>query len=200
MRNSIEQIKIDKSVIVQTALQFLQEHGIRKLSMRNIAERLEIKGASLYWHIRNKNELLELIADEICKKIKYPDESLSCEEQLAVLTRQLREILLNVRDSAHVLVETPPTTPYRINLIKKISGLFEKMGMKSEDIFSASWILNNYVTSFVIEEYRLNDVTDEKEVSQSLEALPFNISSMDMDREYQFGLEVLIEGFKSKLK
>lgn len=72
--------------------------------------------------------------------------------------------------------------------------------MKKEDIFSASWILNNYVTSFVIEEYRLQEVPNEKMISQSLEALHFDISSIDMDREYQFGLEVLIEGIKSKVK
>ncbi|WP_412679173.1 TetR family transcriptional regulator [Brevibacillus borstelensis] len=70
--------------------------GIKKLSIRNVAERLEIKGASLYWHIQNKNELLQSIADEICKRIKYPDENLSWEEQLLVVTRQLREILLAV--------------------------------------------------------------------------------------------------------
>lgn len=72
--------------------------------------------------------------------------------------------------------------------------------MKSEGIFSASWILNNYVTSFVIEEYRLKEAASEEMVSQSLEALPFDISNIDLDREYQFGLEVLIEGFKSKVK
>ncbi|KKO55216.1 hypothetical protein [Paenibacillus sp. DMB20] len=67
-----------------------------------------------------------------------------------------------------------------------------------EDIFSASWILNNYVTSFVIEEYRIKEAADE-DLIDSFEALPFDISSFDRDREYQFGLEVLVEGFKSKV-
>ncbi|MED1876954.1 hypothetical protein [Brevibacillus borstelensis] len=52
----------------------------------------------------------------------------------------------------------------------------------------------------MIEEYRLKEAASEEMVSQSLEALPFDISNIDLDREYQFGLEVLIEGFKSKVK
>ncbi|WP_025845470.1 TetR/AcrR family transcriptional regulator C-terminal domain-containing protein [Brevibacillus agri] len=114
------------------------------------------------------------------------------------LTCQYRQILLSVRDSAHVLVEPPPTTPFRLKLIKKISDLFAQLGMKQEDIFSVSWILNNYVTSFVIEEYRMKEFADEKVNAALAEGLPFDVSKIDMEKEFRFGLEVLMEGFKSK--
>lgn len=67
-KNGNEQLKIDKASIIRCAMELLQEKGIKKLSIWNVADRLNIKGASLYWHIKNKQELLELIADEVCKK------------------------------------------------------------------------------------------------------------------------------------
>jgi len=193
-------MKIDKSFIIQSAIELLQENGIQKLSIRNVADKLNIKGASLYWHIKNKSELLELVSEEICKNIIYPNENDLWETQMIELTSQYREILLKVRDSAYVLIETPPTTPFRLKLIKKIYELFVQLGMKKEDIFSASWILNNYVTSFVIEEYRFKEFNNEKNTSPPIEGLPFDILNMDMDKEFQFGLEVLMAGFKSKVK
>ncbi len=199
MNGRNDHVKIDKSFIIQSALELLQERGIKKLSIRNVAEKVNIKGASLYWHIKNKNELLSLISDEICKDVHYPDEHETWDRQIIELTSQYREALLKVRDSAYVLMETPPTTPFRLKLIKKISDLFEQLGMKKEDISSASWILNNYVTSFVIEEYRFNEVKNEQVTSAIIEDLPFDVFEMDMDKEFKFGLDVLIEGFKSKV-
>jgi TetR/AcrR family transcriptional regulator, tetracycline repressor protein len=90
---------LDQSQIVHTALQILQEEGYKSITIRNIAEKLNIKSASLYWHIKNKNELLGLIADEICKEILFPDEALPWDEQLMELGLHLREKLLSIRDS-----------------------------------------------------------------------------------------------------
>ncbi|MFV8827496.1 TetR/AcrR family transcriptional regulator [Alkalihalobacterium sp. APHAB7] len=193
--------KINKSVIVKVAFNVLLEEGLKKISIRKIAERLEIKGSSIYWHVKNKNELLELLAEEICKEICLPDEELALEEQILQISYEFRRVLLKYRDSAYVLVETAPTTPYRLELIKKIGGLLHQLGLESEDIFSASWMLNNYITSFVLEEYRFNDIPmDDPDSLTFLEHLPFDPSAMKMENEFQFGLEVLLEGFKSKIK
>ncbi len=61
-------------------------------------------------------------------------------------------------------------------------------------------ILNNYITSFVIEEYRYREFLNKMVTPSPIKGLPFDISNMDMNKEFQFGLEVLLEGFKSKIK
>lgn len=192
---------VEKTLIVQASLELLKEEGIHKLTMRKLAEKLDIKGASLYWHIQNKNELLGFMADEICKQIHFPDERLPWNEQITQLMSRFRNVLLNIRDSANILVETPPKTPYRLGLIRKLYALIEKAGFHKEDIFSIIWMLNNYVTYFVIEEYRLvHNKNGKIDLAPSMgNIFPFELSNHNMDKEFQFGLEVLIEGFKSKL-
>ncbi|GGT42828.1 TetR/AcrR family transcriptional regulator [Streptomyces purpureus] len=63
------QTLLSRAIIARAALELLEEHGVEALKMRTLAERLGVKGASLYHHVRSKDDLLdaasELINDEI---------------------------------------------------------------------------------------------------------------------------------------
>ena len=52
---------LDQSQIVQAALALLDEVGFDGLTMRNLAKKLGVQAASLYWHVRNKQDLLSLL-------------------------------------------------------------------------------------------------------------------------------------------
>ncbi len=51
--------------LVAAALELINEDGLDALSMRSLANRLQVKAASLYWHVRDRRELLELLAESI---------------------------------------------------------------------------------------------------------------------------------------
>lgn len=53
---------ISVGAIVGAALAVIREAGVDGLTMRSVAERLEVRAPSLYHHVRNKEELLELVA------------------------------------------------------------------------------------------------------------------------------------------
>ncbi len=55
--------------LVEAALELINEDGLDALSMRALADRLEVKAASLYWHVRDRRELLELLAESIVESI-----------------------------------------------------------------------------------------------------------------------------------
>ena len=56
---------LDQQQVVKTALGLLDEVGLDELTMRRLADRLGVKAASLYRHVRDKDELLILLGDEI---------------------------------------------------------------------------------------------------------------------------------------
>ncbi|WP_062049136.1 TetR/AcrR family transcriptional regulator C-terminal domain-containing protein [Bacillus sp. JCM 19034] len=190
---------LDKSQIVRIALEILQKEGYKSITIRKIAERLGIKSASLYWHIKNKNELLELVADEICKNIQFPDKEADWDEQLMMLAKEWRDKLLSIRDSAIVIAETAPTTPYRIQLIEQIHDIFKNAGMGHKEAFSALWFFNTYTISFILEEYRFLEIANKEPANSYLETPPsINLTIPDMNQEFQFGMEVMITGLKGK--
>src|SRR5256714_13552595 len=55
--------------LVGAALELVNEEGLDALSMRALADRLKVKAASLYWHVRDRRELLELVAESILDKV-----------------------------------------------------------------------------------------------------------------------------------
>ncbi|MED4161445.1 TetR/AcrR family transcriptional regulator C-terminal domain-containing protein [Halalkalibacterium halodurans] len=190
--------KIDQSLIIQASLALLEESNVKSFSIRKLADKLAVKGASLYWHVKNKDELLCLIADYLSQKVEYPNPRLSCEVQLKVLFSHFRDVLLTHKNSAYVFIETPPVHPNRVELISKVSELLVQFGLPEEKVFSAAWMLNNYVISFVTEEYRLEEVNDKPKESIDDLNLPFNLAKFNTQKEFDFGLEVILNGLKQE--
>src|SRR5262249_44124972 len=86
---------LDQRQIVQAALGLLDEVGFDGLTMRSLAARLGIKAASLYWHVHSKQELLGLLAEEICAPMQEPDRMLPWQKQLELLGNEYRRGLFS---------------------------------------------------------------------------------------------------------
>ena len=71
-RERIERMTNKRSLsqdrIIEAALALLKEHGLAGLSLRDIALQLDIKAPALYWHFKNKEELIDYIAEAILRK------------------------------------------------------------------------------------------------------------------------------------
>ena len=61
-------MKLTKEKIVGEAIALLQERGLKQVTLRNLADRLDIKAPSLFWYIKNKDELLSLIDETIFRQ------------------------------------------------------------------------------------------------------------------------------------
>ena len=56
-------VQLDDRVAV--ALDLLDEAGLDGLTLRQLAGRLGIRAPTLYWHVRDKRELLDLLAGAV---------------------------------------------------------------------------------------------------------------------------------------
>src|SRR6187402_1215699 len=57
-----------KEFILKKAAQMFREKGFAATSMRDLAETVGIEAASLYNHIRSKNEMLEAICFDVANR------------------------------------------------------------------------------------------------------------------------------------
>jgi len=55
--------------LVEAAIALLDEEGLDGLTTRALAARLGVQSPALYWYIRDKGELLDLVADAICAPV-----------------------------------------------------------------------------------------------------------------------------------
>jgi AcrR family transcriptional regulator len=64
--------KLTRAAIVDTAIDLADAEGLDGLSMRHIAERMGVGAMSLYRHVANKDELLAAMTDEVARRNPYP--------------------------------------------------------------------------------------------------------------------------------
>ena len=61
--------------IVQTALRLTRERGLKSFTMRTLADELGVSPMATYYHVKNKDVLIELIIEAVTETIVMPDES-----------------------------------------------------------------------------------------------------------------------------
>jgi TetR/AcrR family tetracycline transcriptional repressor len=208
---------LDQATVVRTALALLDEVGLDALTMRALAHRLGVKAASLYRHVRNKDELLVLLGDEISGGIALVPPLGSWQKQLAAIARNVRKGLLAHRDAARVLAGTPPLGPRRLHQIEQVLRVLRAAGLSPRNAARAAHHLNNFVTEFVADEARLEAFAAASgssrrrmigEARRQFRALPADqyptlvtladeLTEDDPDALFQFGIEAWLRGIES---
>lgn len=209
---------LDRGRILETALQILDEVGLKALSMRKIADKLQVKTASLYYHVKDKEELMQLLSDRICGGMVWPEPSLSWQEQLYQWAEQFRKALLSHRDAVELFNQTIATGYERLTQIEKLYQILVLAGFSDPHVPWVASMLKNYVLGFVAEDVQLKVIARDHHDSyenmsehydQLFRLLPQerfpNIvrlasytTKTNWENEFHFGLSVLIDGFSVK--
>ena len=145
---------LDQAQVVRAALELLDEVGLDELTMRRLADRLGVQAASLYRHVRNKDELLALLGDEISGEIPDPPTAGGWRHQLNSMAWSVRRGLLAHRDAARVQASSPPVGPRRLRHIEAVLRILREAGLRDRDAARAAYHLNNFVTEFAADEAR----------------------------------------------
>jgi TetR/AcrR family transcriptional regulator, tetracycline repressor protein len=209
---------LDQRQIIQAALGLLDEVGFDGLTMRSLAKKLGIQAASLYWHVRGKQDLLSLLAEEICAPMREPVRTLPWLDQLEFLATEYRRVLLAHRDAARVLAGSGgPSGPHRLRLSEIVLRTLLDAGFGHKDAAYTGFLLTDYVTMFVLEETQYANVAtgsvsedSSSGVQAWVEALPPNeypslvaladyLTEPDGDERFRFGIEILRNGLEARL-
>ncbi|TCM38144.1 TetR/AcrR family transcriptional regulator [Kribbella sp. VKM Ac-2568] len=72
-RKRREQPALSQKQIVAEAIKLLDAEGLEALSMRKLGAALGAVATAVYWHVANKEELIELVVDQIYGEIEVPE-------------------------------------------------------------------------------------------------------------------------------
>src|SRR5690349_3598043 len=118
--------QLSRERIVATAIAVADAEGLAALSMRRIATELGAGAMSLYRHVQDKEELLDLMADEVYAEIALPSSG-SWDDNLRLIARQTRAVMRSHAWFAAVAVTRPPIGPNALahldSSLRALSGL-----------------------------------------------------------------------------
>ncbi|HUY75380.1 MAG TPA: TetR/AcrR family transcriptional regulator C-terminal domain-containing protein, partial [Ktedonobacterales bacterium] len=210
---------LDRAQIIEAALALLDEVGLEGLTMRRLAERLGVKAASLYWHVQDKDDVLDLMADAICAEIRPPAKDLSWRVMTEELAWECRRVYLSHRDAALVLAATPPLGPNRIRLMELAFSVLLQGGFMPRDAVYAGFLVNDFIIESVTDERRAEDVVATRasgeesffaDFQRYLTSLPAEtypaiiqladfMSESDPEPRFRFGLATILDGLEQRL-
>jgi AcrR family transcriptional regulator len=135
-----------KELILRKAAAMFREKGFAATSMRDLAESVGIEAASLYNHIRSKNEILEAICFDVANRFNTNMEILETSQQASIakveslLRFHIRQMIENyeevyVSDREWKHLEEPYLSNFqtqRRNYRKKFAAIIEDGIQKSE--------------------------------------------------------------------
>jgi AcrR family transcriptional regulator len=152
-RNAARRPPITREAIVDAALALIDRDGVDALSMRRLADELGTGPASLYWHVGNKEELLDLVFDRAVGEIEPPEpDPERWREQTKEFARRMRAVLQRHRDLIRISLGRFPMGPNGLRLTESLLAVMRASGLPDRTILPASWLLSIVVNAFALED------------------------------------------------
>lgn len=138
---------LSREQIVQAATELAQEGGIDAVSIRRIAARLGVGATSLYWHVRSKNDLYELMFDAAFSGLPLPEPTGNWRDDLRAVALSGHDVLR--RSPWLILLGIQPSIGPSIRRYAEWSlRVLEPLGIDRQTRTDILAIINNYLFGF----------------------------------------------------
>jgi AcrR family transcriptional regulator len=206
----------DRATVVAADLALVDQVGLDGLTLRRLAADLAVQAPALYWHFKNKQELLDEMASTMLARAVaahglgpevavYPD---SWRDFATADGVGLREMLLQYRDGARVFAGTYLTDPTLFGSMELALATFQRAGFGLGEASRALTTVYSYTIGFCIEEQAVYPRPGERNPQYSLTARSLRL---DPDRyplsvavgadifanyaaRYRYGLDLILRG------
>ncbi|WP_419994696.1 TetR/AcrR family transcriptional regulator [Streptomyces boninensis] len=143
---------LSQAAIVDAAMRIVDAEGIDALSMRRVAQALDTGPASLYAHVRNKDELLQLLLDRAQAGLPRPEpDPERWQEQIKEVIRAARAQLAAHRDLARAADQVPLGPNSLINT-ETMLAVLRAGGLPPQTIAYAVDSLALYLVAVVVDD------------------------------------------------
>jgi len=130
--------------IVAAAVQQLDAHGVEKLTMRRLAQQLDVTATALYWHVATKDDVLDLALDHIFGDVPIPHPSDDLRADLRSLLLGWRAAMLR-HPWSPALLGRPLLGPNVLARTEFLQSTLARGGLADIALATATHVLASYV-------------------------------------------------------
>ncbi len=200
---------LDRRTILEAAVRYVDSEGLEALSMRKLGAELGVEAMSLYNHVPNKGALLDGMVEVLLGELEIPHED-EC------WVRRVREAFRAFRRLAHqhpsvlpLLVVRPPDTTDGVWFVEQFLKTLKGAGFYPETALYAFRVISSYASGYAMAEIRgfamepagarLGTLTLPQDEFSHIHELDARLEEVDHEAEFEFGLGLILAGFKEKL-
>ncbi|MGZ8652631.1 MAG: TetR/AcrR family transcriptional regulator [Actinomycetota bacterium] len=207
--------KLTRDRVIDAALRIMDEGGLDAVSMRRVGRELGVEAMSLYHHVHDKEDLLLGIRERVLAKFLDPGTDGDWEPRARQAARSWRQILRAHPNTMALISESKhfDMTPTSMRPTETALRLLREVGLPEDDAVKAFCALGGFIVVFVMFEIGVMRAAGPGSQPPTLEGLtaalpadefPCFMSSLpylmqgDIDQRFEYGLDLLIAGIRSK--
>jgi AcrR family transcriptional regulator len=207
--------QLTRERVVTEALTVIAEEGVSALTMRTLAARLGVVPGALYRHVRNKEQLQDLLLDGVLAEVDCNlDPAQSWTQQLTVLAHRLRTVLEGHPGVAGLLRLRDPLGPHSLAVAEAFLAPLQAAGFGDHQAGLAFFLIVDYTTGFAAgsppistNEQRVRDAATRGQLHEFFRSLPADrfpalvalgphVWVDNRDERFTGGLEMLVDGLQ----
>jgi AcrR family transcriptional regulator len=81
--------QLSREVVIAAALKVIEVDGGDALTMRRVADEIGVSASALYGYVANKEELIQLVLEQIIQEIRVPDADLDWPDVVKMFAREM---------------------------------------------------------------------------------------------------------------
>jgi AcrR family transcriptional regulator len=143
---------IDREAVLDAGLAVADEHGLEAVTMRAVAERLQVTQMALYRHVSNKADLLDGLVERLLLELPTPDSELPWDLQLQKMAQGVRASAKRHAGIFPLLLQLPANTPSARAVRDRVRAALSEAGVPDERIASAERLISTSVLGFAASE------------------------------------------------
>ncbi|MDA2804765.1 TetR/AcrR family transcriptional regulator [Nocardiopsis suaedae] len=209
--------RLDRARTLETALDLLDRSGLDALTMRRVAQEMDVQAGALYRYFATKQDLLTAMAERMMEGVAEGAEAPGGDwsERLTALARGMRTALLAHRDGARVFAGTHSTGKNVLGFADTFVGAMREAGFPDDEAVRALYTVANFTVGHTLEEQAAlqpehggsdGGSADADALAETVSNGPYphlkadlpTLTSTDFPRLFEFGLGLLIGGLGAR--
>lgn len=207
--------RLSRERVLQMALATADAGGLEALSMRQLAEALDVAPMALYRHVANKDDLIDAMVDVVFSEIGLPLAGANWKASMRQRAIAVRDALTRHRWAIGLMEARRTPGPANLRHHDAVIGRLRAAGFSVVMTAHAYSLLDAYIYGFALTKMNLPfQSSDVGAVAETMLA-PFPVNEYpnlveilsdhvmlpgyDFGDEFEYGLDVILDGLEREL-
>ena len=218
MTTSEERTRLSRETVVDGALALAEAEGLDGLTIRRLTKHLGVSPMALYWHFKNKDELLNAVADRLWSLVDIAvDPTAPWPERARTLMNSMADVLRGHPSAARLMVTTPmDAAQHCFDVMEVALEIFTDAGFSAEEGAMLCRHGLRTVTTLLIGDGSMTPQLTEEEVAEHVRRKRISMETLSPTRypclvaaagpltqlqpsasEFAFGIDLFVSGVEA---
>jgi AcrR family transcriptional regulator len=206
-------VPLNRERVLNKAVELADRDGLGALTMRRLAQELGVEAMTLYYHVRNKDDLMSGAVDIVLSQFALPAPGAEWKSALRATAVSAHDVLVRHSWAANLLF-TSEVRPGRLRYMEGILGCLRDAGFSAEMTHHAYHALDSHILGFTLWQVGITTASDDlpdlaagflrelpvDRFPRLAEHVEWHIADHPQEKsEFEFGLDILLDGLEQIL-